>query len=38
MPRDAECAQLKKTLDAKVLSFNVLIEQRQRARRPRRRT
>jgi hypothetical protein len=33
---EAERVRLKKDLDAKVLSFNVVLEQRQRARRPRR--
>jgi hypothetical protein len=32
---DAERAKLKKDLDEKILSFNVVMEQRQRARRPR---
>jgi hypothetical protein len=36
-PDDAERAKLRKALDDKILSFNVLIEQAQRARRPRRR-
>ncbi|MGC8779872.1 MAG: DUF1992 domain-containing protein [Anaerolineae bacterium] len=35
--RDAERIRLRKQLDDKVLSFNLLLEQRQRARRPRRR-
>ena len=35
-PSDTERAKLKKELDEKVLSFNVVMEQRQRARRPRR--
>jgi hypothetical protein len=35
-PRDADRAKLKKELDEKVLSLNVVMEQRQRARRPRR--
>jgi hypothetical protein len=33
---DTDRAKLKKELDEKVLSFNVVMEQRQRARRPRR--
>jgi hypothetical protein len=33
---ETERAKLKKELDEKVLSFNVVMEQRQRARRPRR--
>jgi len=34
---DVERAKLKKALDDKLLSFNVLLEQQQRGRRPRRR-
>ena len=35
-PSETERAKLKKELDEKVLSFNVVMEQRQRTRRPRR--